>query len=77
MKTTLETVLDEINMVMEASYTEEHKDTPLAQLNIDSLDAVEVQMELEERFPDTEFPDEGLLKYTPQQIAEMVKGGGK
>lgn len=77
MKTNLEIVLGEINMVMETSYTAEHKDTPLAQLNIDSLDAVEVEIALGERFPDTKFPDEGLLNYTPKQIAEMVKGGAK
>lgn len=74
MKTTLEKVLDEINMVMESDYAIEHKDTPLNQLNIDSLDAVEIQMALEECF-ECDFPDEGLLNYTPKQIAKIVKGG--
>lgn len=74
MKTTLEIVLDEINMVMESDYTMEHKDTPLNQLNIDSLDAVEIECALEERF-ESAFPDEGLLNYTPKQIAKIVEGG--
>lgn len=76
MKTTLEIVLDEINMVMESDYTMEHKDTPLNQLNIDSLDAVEIECALEEHF-ESDFPDEGLLNYTPKQIAKIVKGGAQ
>lgn len=71
MKTTLEIVLDEINMVMESDYTMENKDTPLNQLNIDSLYAVEIELALEERFG-LDLPDEGLSNRTPQQIADII-----